>query len=121
MPPLRYTVCFIYRHQRNLLSAQKGEKEEWEIVYKQGAEIAKEEGFEEVSKLFTGILEIEKRHSYRFGMLADEIKNNSVFHKEELTQWLCLKCGHVQISQCAPELCPVCSHPQAYFEVFNFT
>lgn len=102
----------------NLLSAAKGETEEWEYLYKHGARIAEEEGFDDISKLFKDILEIEKRHSYRFEQLAIEVKNETFFKKEEQTQWLCRKCGHVQISQSAPNICPVCNHPQAYFEVF---
>jgi len=109
---------FLGNTHENLLAASNGEREEWEYVYKHGARIAKEEGFEEISKLFSGILEIEKRHSYRFEVLANEIKNESLFRKTEQTQWRCLKCGHVQISQCAPNKCPVCDHPQGYFEVF---
>ena len=102
----------------NLFSATEGEREEWEYIYKQGARIAKEEGFDKISNLFTGILEIEKRHSHRFETLAMQLKTNSLFKKDENTQWLCRKCGHVQISQCAPNLCPVCEHPQGYFELF---
>ena len=102
----------------NLLAASKGEREEWEIVYKNSARITKEEGFDEISDLFSKILEIEKYHSHRFELFANEIKNNSLFSKSEQTQWKCRKCGHIQISQCAPNICPVCSHPQGYFEVF---
>ena len=102
----------------NLKAAADGEREEWEIVYKQSAEIAKEEGFDEISELFYGILEIEKHHSHRFEVLAEELKNNTLFYKEEQTQWNCRKCGHIQISKCAPQICPVCKHPQGYFEIF---
>lgn len=102
----------------NLVAAANGEREEWELVYKHGAQVAKEEGFDEISTLFKGILEIEKHHSYRFEMLADELRANSLFHKEEQAQWMCRKCGHIQISQCAPQICPVCKHPQGYFELF---
>jgi len=110
---------FLGNTQENLLSAANGEREEWEFIYKQGARVAQEEGFDEISKLFAGILEIEKRHSHRFETLSYELKTNSHFHKEEQAQWLCRKCGHVQISKCAPNLCPVCNHEQAYFELFN--
>ena len=110
---------FIGNTYENLISAAKGEAEEWEYVYKHGTRIAKEEGFDEISKLFGGILEIEKRHAYRFEILAIELKNETLFKKEEQTQWHCLKCGHVQISQCAPNKCPVCDHEQGYFEVYS--
>lgn len=110
---------FLGKTEENLFAASRGEREEWEYIYKHGARIAKEEGFDEISHLFAGILEIEKRHSYRFERLAIQLKNNSFFSKEENSQWLCRKCGHVQISQCAPKICPVCKHEQAYFEPFS--
>ena len=102
----------------NLVAAAKGEQEEWEHIYKHGADIAKDEGFNEISKLFSGILEIEKHHAHRFEVLAEELRNETLFQKEEETQWICRKCGHIQISKCAPNQCPVCAHPQGYFEVF---
>lgn len=103
----------------NLIAAANGEREEWEKIYKHGAEVAKEEGFHEISKLFYGILEIEKHHSHRYETLAKELKAESLFIKEEQTQWICRKCGHIQISKCAPNKCPVCQHPQGYFEIFT--
>ena len=109
---------FLGNTLENLLSAAKGEREEWEFVYKNGAEIAKEEGFDDISNLFLGILEIEKHHAHRFEQLAQELENDSLFYKEELTQWHCRKCGHIQISKCAPNICPVCAHPKGYFEIF---
>ena len=109
---------FLGETLENLIAAANGEKEEWEFVYKHGAQIAKEEGFDDISKLFLGILEIEKHHAYRFEVLAEELKNNSFFYKTEETQWHCRKCGHIQISRCAPNKCPVCEHEQAYFEIF---
>lgn len=102
----------------NLIAAANGEKEEWETIYKNGAQIAKAEGFDDISKTFFGILEIEKHHSYRFETLAREISDNTIFNKQEETQWICRKCGHIQICKSAPLKCPVCSHPQGYFEVF---
>ena len=103
----------------NLFAAAEGEREEWEYVYKYGARISKEEGFDEISNLFSGILEIEKRHSHRFETLAEQLKLGTFFSKNENSQWICRKCGHVQISQCAPKICPVCKHPQGYFELFT--
>lgn len=110
---------FLGKTAENLIAASKGEREEWEIIYKHGAQVAKEEGFDEISKLFSGILEIEKYHAYRFETLAALVQNTNLFNKSERTQWACRKCGHIQISQCAPTKCPVCSHPQGYFEVFT--
>jgi len=103
----------------NLISASKAEKEEWEIVYKKAGQIAKEEGFIEISNLFNKILEIEKYHSHRYTLLAEQIQQETLFKKEEQTQWVCRKCGHILISKTAPVKCPVCSHPQGYFEIFT--
>lgn len=109
---------FIGNTYENLISASKGEKEEWEIVYKNFAQVAKADGFDEISALFTNIIEIEKRHSHRFEMLAEEVKQKTFFKKEEVTQWVCRKCGHTHIGKEAPCICPVCEHEQAYFEQF---
>lgn len=103
----------------NLISAAKGEKEEWDVVYKNYAKVAKEEGFNEVSALFNKITEIEKYHSHRFELLANEIKEGSIFSKNESSQWICRNCGHILISKNAPAKCPVCEHPQSYFEIFS--
>lgn len=102
----------------NLIESANAEREEWENVYKYGAEVAKADGFDEISELFLGVLEIEKRHSHRFNQLAEELQYGSFFKKQEQTQWLCRKCGHVKIQQEAPCICPVCEHPQGYFEIF---
>lgn len=103
----------------NLISAYEGEKEEWENLYKHSAQIAKEEGFEEISQLFNGIKEIEKHHSHRFETLANILKEGQLFEKAEENQWICRKCGHILISKRAPIRCPVCSHPQGYFQIFT--
>lgn len=110
---------FLGKTLENLIAAAEGEKEEWERIYKHSAQVAKDEGFDEISKLFSNILEIEKHHSHRYQLLADELQNETFFEKSEITQWICRKCGHIQISKSAPEKCPVCEHPQAYFELFN--
>ena len=102
----------------NLISSYEGEKEEWEEIYKTSAEIAKEEGFEEISRLFKNILEIEKRHSHRFKELAEILNKGELLKKTDLTQWICRKCGHTQITKEAPCICPVCKHPKGYFELF---
>ena len=102
----------------NLLSAAEGEREEWESLYKESALIAKDEGFDEISKLFSNIVEIEKRHAHRFESLAGILKDNALFKKEEVTQWICRKCGHTQIGKEAPCVCPVCDHPQGYFQLY---
>ena len=109
---------FLGNTMDNLYAAAEGEREEWEYIYKHGAHIAKEEGFEEISALFSGILEIEKHHSHRYEMLASLLKLGKIFTKDEQTQWQCRNCGHIQISKCAPKICPTCKHEQGYFEVF---
>lgn len=102
----------------NLKSAASGEREEWEILYKNSAQIAKQDGFDDISILFNNILEIEKRHAHRFELLAQNLKSETIFQKEEITQWVCRKCGHVHIGKEAPCKCPVCEHPQSYFQIF---
>ena len=79
---------------------------------------SKDEGFDEISRLFANIVEIEKRHSHRFETLAGLLKEGALFKKEEVTQWVYRKCGHTQIGKEAPCKCPVCDHPQGYFELF---
>ena len=113
-----YPFFFGNTHQ-NLMAAASGEREEWEILYKNSAQVAKAEGFEDIERLFSNILEIEKHHAHRFELLAEEVKSESVFKKTEVRQWVCRKCGHIQIGKEAPCECPVCSHPQGYFEIFN--
>ena len=104
---------------KNLISAASGEREEWEILYKNASQVAKNEGYDDISRLFANIVEVEKHHAHRFQLLADELKEGTVFKKSEITQWICLKCGHTHIGKEAPCECPVCSHPQAYFKLFN--
>ncbi len=104
---------------KNLLAAASGEREEWEVLYKNFSQVAKNEGYDEISKLFANIVEIEKHHAHRFQLLADTLKEEQLFKKEENMQWICLKCGHVQIGKEAPCICPVCEHPQGYFKLFN--
>ena len=101
------------------MSSASGEREEWEIIYKNSSQIAKEEGFLEISSLFANIVEIEKRHSYRFEMLAEAVKSGMVFKRNETSQWVCRKCGHTSIGKEAPCVCPVCMHPQGYFEILQ--
>lgn len=105
----------------NLISAMSGEREEWETIYENASLIAKDEGFEDISKLFGYILEIEKRHSHRFEKLANMLKEGNFFKKDENTQWVCLKCGHTHIGKEAPCQCPVCGHPQGYFTLLDTT
>lgn len=103
----------------NLEISVKGECEECEVIYKQAGITAKEEGFDEISRLFLNIVEIEQRHAHRFDVLLDNLNNGTLFKKEEQTQWVCRKCGNCLISKQAPQVCPVCGHPQGYYEIFT--
>ena len=101
----------------NLLQAAQGENYEWTEMYKQFAEEADAEGFPEIAAKFRGVAEIEKEHEERYQKLLNNIKDESVFKKEEEVVWQCRNCGYTVVAKEAPELCPVCAHPKAYFEV----
>lgn len=102
----------------NLQSAAEGEKEEWSILYALGEQTAKEEGFDDIAITFHYVIEAEKHHEQRFLQLLENLKNNSVFAKENDTKWMCRKCGYVCTAKAAPVKCPNCRHPQAYFQVY---
>ena len=103
--------------EENLLDAATGENYEWTEMYKEFAETAKEEGFDRLAKLFEMVAAIEKEHEQRYLTLLKNIKDDRVFKKDEKKIWVCRNCGHVVIGKKAPEVCPVCAHPQSYFEV----
>ena len=103
----------------NLLDAAAGEHGEWTEMYKRMAEEAKAEGFDVLAKKFEGVAAIEKRHEERYKKLADLVKGGKVFKKSEKKMWICRNCGHVYVGDQAPEVCPVCNHPKAYFQLFN--
>ena len=103
----------------NLLAAAAGENGEWTDMYKKMAEEAREEGFEDIAKQFEGVAEIEKRHEERYLKLAKNIKEAKVFVKEGEQFWICTNCGHIHVGKASPEVCPVCEHPQAYFEILK--
>ena len=103
----------------NLIEAAAGEHGEWTEMYKQMAEDAKAEGFEELAYKFNAVAEIEKRHEERYLKLAEIVKTGSMFKKEKRTFWICRNCGHVVEGVEPPKTCPVCVHPQSYFEVFH--
>lgn len=105
----------------NLLAAAAGENEEWSELYPAFAQVAKEEGFPEIAAVFTMISSAEKRHETRYNKLAENIKKDQVFKKEEPTLWKCGNCGYIHEGTGAPDECPACAHPQAYFEVFKET
>lgn len=105
--------------QQNLLDAAAGEHGEWTEMYKKMAEDAREEGFLEIAAKFDGVAAIEKRHEERYKKLADAVKAGKVFKKSGKKMWICRNCGHIYVGDQAPEICPVCSHPKAYFQIFN--
>lgn len=109
---------FIGNTLENLKAAYEGERDEWESIYKNSSQIAKDEGYKEISELFERIIEVEKHHSHRYKELLTLLEKDNVFCKEFETQWECQKCGYITISKSAPKKCPLCSHPQAYFEIF---
>ena len=101
----------------NLKDAAAGENYEWTEMYAEFAKVAKEEGFDKIAYLFDAVAKIEKEHEERYLKLAENLKNGSVFEKEEEVVWQCSNCGHQVVAKKAPEVCPVCKHPQAYFQV----
>ena len=101
----------------NLTSAIHGENAEWTSMYKTFAEEARAEGYMEIAEKFEGVAMIEKEHEARFTKLRDNIENDIVFKSDKVTVWKCRNCGHIFVGEEAPEICPVCSHPRAYFEI----
>ncbi|GBF33892.1 rubrerythrin [Desulfocucumis palustris] len=105
----------------NLKAAAGGENEEWSELYPAFAKVAQEEGFPEIASAFTMIASAEKRHEARYNKLAENVENGRVFKKDQKTLWKCGNCGYVHEGEEAPEKCPACVHPQAYFELFAET
>lgn len=103
----------------NLIDAAAGENEEWTSMYKKMAEEARAEGFDEIALKFEGVAKIEKAHEERYKKLAEVIKNKTVFQKSEKKAWICRNCGHIHVGNEPPKVCPVCNHPQSYFEILN--
>lgn len=102
----------------NLKAAAAGENEEWAELYPVFAKVAEEEGFPEVATAFNMIASAEKRHEARYNKLAENVQNGKVFKKDNKILWKCGNCGYVHEGTGAPETCPACLHPQAFFEVF---
>jgi len=100
----------------NLSDAQQGEHFEWTSMYADYAKIAKEEGFDEIARRFELVGSIEKWHDGRYQKYLDEVNQKSVFKKQQAVQWICGNCGFVYVGESAPQVCPVCSYPQAYFK-----
>ena len=101
----------------NLLAAAEGENEEWTDMYARMADEADEEGFHDLAAKFRGVAAIEKSHEERYRALLNNVETEAVFAKEEEQVWECRNCGHMVTGKEAPGVCPVCAHPQSYFEV----
>lgn len=101
----------------NLKAAAEGENYEWTDMYAEFAKVAKEEGFDNIAKMFEGVAKIEKEHEERYRKLLANVEDGLVFSKDGDTIWQCSNCGHICVGKKAPEVCPVCAHPQAYFQI----
>ena len=103
--------------EENLKDAAAGENYEWTDMYAEFAKTAKEEGFDRIAYLFEAVGKIEKEHEERYNKLLKNVQDGEVFQKGEIKIWKCRNCGHIHIAVDAPAICPVCSHPKAYFEI----
>ena len=101
----------------NLKAAADGENYEWTDMYAGFAKTAKEEGFDQIATLFEEVGKIEKEHEERYRKLAKNLEEGLVFSKDGDAVWQCINCGHICVGKKAPEVCPVCAHPQSYFQV----
>ncbi len=101
----------------NLVAAAEGENYEWTDMYDRFAKEAKEEGFNDIAYLFEAVGKIEKEHEERYKKLLENVKDGLVFSKDGDAIWKCRNCGHIVIGKQAPEICPVCKHPKAFFEL----
>ena len=103
--------------EENLIAAAAGEKYQWTEMYRVFAEEAKEEGFDNIAALFEMVAKIEKEHHERYEALLKNIREGKVFKKDNVVIWQCANCGHIHVALEAPAVCPVCSHPQSYFQI----
>lgn len=101
----------------NLLDAAEGEYYEWTDMYASFAKVAHEEGFDEIAAKFEMVAEVEKEHEQRYRKLLKNVSDRLVFSKDGEAVWQCLNCGHICVGKVAPEVCPVCDHPQSYFQL----
>ncbi len=109
----------IQNTKENLAIAAAGENSEWTQMYPEFAKVAKEEGFDRIAWLFEHVGDIEKEHEERFKRTLENVEQNKVFTKDGSVIWICRNCGFIHEGPAAPEVCPVCAHPKAYFEVFK--
>jgi len=114
MYPVAYGNTF-----QNLIAAAGGEHEEWTDLYPAFGKVAEEEGFKDIAATFRLVAKVEQRHEARYRKLADNVQSGQVFSKPTAVAWICQNCGYVYEGKNAPEICPACKHPQAYFELFS--
>jgi rubrerythrin len=112
-----YPAGIIGDTAQNLAAAAAGENEEWTKLYKEGESIAREEGFDEIADQFKEIAEVEEEHEKRYRKLLKNVKDGTVFKKSSTVKWKCRNCGYVHEGAEAPDKCPACLHPQAYYEL----
>lgn len=111
-----YPAGIIGTTAENLLEAANGEYEEWDALYPDFARVADEEGFPQIAYTFRSVATVEVEHEKRYRRLLERVREGKVFERDEEIEWQCRNCGHVQKGKAAPEVCPTCQHPQAYFE-----
>lgn len=112
-----YPAGIIGDTKTNLNEAAAGENLEWTVLYKEAAEVARKEGFEEIAKVFEEIAKVEREHEKRYRALLANIENDRVFKRPQPVKWRCRNCGYVYEGTEAPEQCPACAHPRAYYEL----
>ena len=112
-----YPIALFDNTLDNLKAAAAGEHEEWTDAYQEFAKIAQEEGFTTIATTFLKIADVEERHEKRYNKLIANIENDSVFKKENVTEWKCTNCGYIHTGESAPKKCPACLHEQGYFEI----
>ncbi|MGQ9712508.1 MAG: rubrerythrin [Desulfotomaculales bacterium] len=103
--------------EANLEAAAGGENYEWTSMYPEFEKVAREEGFDEIAQFFGKVAEVEKEHERRYRALLENLQQGKVFRKDEPVRWRCRNCGHIHTGNTAPEVCPVCAHPRAFFEL----
>ncbi len=101
----------------NLEAAAAGENYEWTSMYPEFAKVAREEGFNSIATMFERVAEVEKEHEDRYKKLLANVEGNKVFIRDDVVMWQCTNCGAIIIGKEAPEVCPVCAHPQSYFQI----
>ncbi|OHT14488.1 Rubrerythrin [Tritrichomonas foetus] len=117
--PIRTTVAAVSIGSTldNLRAAAAGEKEEYTVTYPHSADVAEQEGFDEIANTFRAIAQVEAEHEKRFTLLAQKVENGTVFKRSKIVRWKCRNCGYVFEGQEAPNECPACGHPQGFYEI----